>query len=67
VFCDRNRPVHRPGRQWVEHSNASNYRRDVLRPLHKEKLVEYDQRAGTVVLSPPGVDFVESNIPLTLA
>jgi len=28
--------------RWVEHSNASVFRRDIVRPLHKTKLIEYD-------------------------
>jgi hypothetical protein len=27
---------------WLEHSNASVYRRDVLRKLHRERFIEYD-------------------------
>lgn len=51
---------------WVEHNNASVYRRDILRPAHKAKLVEYDSMAGTVELSPLGAQFVEQNLPLAL-
>lgn len=49
-------------RQWVEHSNGSVYRRDVLRPAHKKKLIEYDQRSELVHLSPRGTDEVEMSI-----
>jgi hypothetical protein len=48
--------------EWAERSNASNYRRDVLRPMHKLKLVEYDPTAGTVALSPIGVRQVEDRL-----
>jgi hypothetical protein len=44
---------------FVEHSNPSVFRRDVLRPAHKAKLIEYDQSAGTVTISPLGVEHVE--------
>lgn len=44
----------------VEHSNASVFRRDVLRRAHKAKLVEYDQATGTVVISPLGIEYVEA-------
>lgn len=47
---------------WVEHSSASNYRRDVLRPLHQQKLIEYDEDKKIVYLSPKGIEFVEKNI-----
>ncbi|MCA1694402.1 MAG: hypothetical protein LC749_06585 [Actinobacteria bacterium] len=53
-------------RAWVEHTNASVYRRDILRPAHKAKLIEYDSTIGTVELSPLGVQFVEQNLPLSL-
>ena len=45
--------------QWVEHSNAAVYRRDVLRKAHRSKLLEYDAAAGTVEISPVGIDYVE--------
>ena len=44
---------------WVEHSNPSVFRRDVLRPAHKNKLIEYDQGAHTVQISPIGVEYAE--------
>ena len=36
---------------WTEHSNASVYRRDILRKEHKARNLEYDEEAGTVELS----------------
>jgi len=50
---------------WVEHPKLSDYRKDVLRPLHKDKLVEYDGSTGLVHLSPLGVTYVEERLPLT--
>ncbi len=47
---------------WLEHSNASVYRRDVLRAAHKERLIEYDGSTGTVHLSPRGVAYVEDEL-----
>lgn len=47
---------------WVEHSNATNYRRDVLRPLHRLKLIEYDEDKKLVHISPKGILFVDKNI-----
>jgi hypothetical protein len=44
---------------WVEHSNASVYRRDVLRPAHRERLIEYDSTARTAQVSPLGIAQVE--------
>jgi hypothetical protein len=44
---------------WAEHSNASVYRRDILRKGHKDRLLEYDEEAGTVEISPRGVEYAE--------
>lgn len=46
----------------IEHSNASVFRRDVLRRAHRDKLLEYDERSRTVVISPLGVKRVEEKI-----
>lgn len=48
--------------KWIEHSNASVYRRDVLRRLHREKLVEYDEHTRVVHLLPPGARYVEEQL-----
>lgn len=48
--------------EWVEHSNSTYYRRDILRRAHKEKLLEYDAEARTVTISPSGVAYVEENL-----
>lgn len=44
---------------WLEHSNPSVYRRDILVRAHKARLLEYDKASGLVTLSPKGVDYVE--------
>jgi len=44
---------------WVEYANIAHYRRDVLRPMHKARLIEYDEEVGSVRLSPSGVKEVE--------
>jgi hypothetical protein len=49
-------------RSWVESKNSTEYRRDILGRLHKEKLVEYDPAARTVVISPTGVAYVEEEL-----
>jgi hypothetical protein len=51
--------------KWTEHSNPSVFRRDVLRPAHRQKLIEYDARTGVVHLSPLGASYVEDNLPLS--
>ena len=50
--------------RWVEHSNPSAYRRDVLRPAHRERLLEFDERNRVVRISPRGIAYVEENISL---
>ncbi|KAB2958504.1 MAG: hypothetical protein F9K13_13395 [Candidatus Methylomirabilis oxygeniifera] len=47
---------------WVEHSNASVFRRDVLRLAHRQRLLEYDADACTVQISPRGIEHVETSI-----
>lgn len=47
---------------WVECSQLATFRRDVLRPLHKVRMVEYDEKAETVVISPKGIARVETEI-----
>jgi hypothetical protein len=51
---------------WVEHPKLTDYRKDVLRPLHREKLVEYDRATGMVYLSPLGARRVETSLPLII-
>lgn len=47
---------------WLEQKRAADYRNKVLKPMHKERLLEYDQEAGTVALLPPGVAAAEALI-----
>lgn len=47
---------------WLEQKRASDYRAKVLRPMHSERLIEYDQAAGVVSLLPPGVAAAETLI-----
>ncbi len=47
---------------WVEYSTLALFRRDVLRPLHADRLIEFDDKVNTVHLSPTGSAEVEQNI-----
>lgn len=47
--------------EWLEHSNAAVFRRDILRPAHKQRLLEYDEATGDVHLSPVGAQLVEGS------
>lgn len=46
----------------LEHSNATVYRRDVLRKAHKNRILEYNAAAKTVEISPRGSTRVEDEI-----
>ena len=48
--------------RWVEHSNASVFRRDVVRRLHKTKLIEYDKNSKAIEISPLGIEDVETRL-----
>jgi hypothetical protein len=47
---------------WLERPSASDYRRDVLRPAHRDRLVEYDTHQRSVTLSPRGIAYVEKKL-----
>lgn len=48
----------------VEASNASAFRRDVIRPAHKDALIDYEEQERVIRLSPMGIREVENNIDL---
>ena len=47
---------------WTEHSNKSVFRRDVLRKLHANREIEYDEGNEMVIISPLGVERVETKV-----
>jgi len=47
---------------WVEYSNLAMFRKMILKPLHDNKLIEYDKDTEAVFISPLGVLEVESKI-----
>lgn len=47
---------------WIEHSNASVYRRDILKPGHTKRLWEYNTITSNVTISPKGIEDVEKRI-----
>jgi len=47
---------------WVEYSNPAVFKTNIIRGLHKERLIEYDTETDSVVLSPKGAAYVEQNI-----
>lgn len=46
----------------IQHTNASVFRRDVLKKAHAAALVHYDGRSRLVHLLPPGIRFVEDKL-----
>jgi hypothetical protein len=47
---------------WVEYSDYAMFKRTVLTPLHKNRLVEYDRESEAVTISPLGIKEVEERI-----
>jgi hypothetical protein len=45
--------------RWLEHPGLPSFRKDVLKQLHKARLIEYDTGKRTVRLLPPGVTAAE--------
>lgn len=48
--------------EWTEYSGLSDYRSKVLRPLHRQRLIEYDRETDSAVISPTGIAKVETEI-----
>lgn len=46
---------------WVEYKNTTDFKRKVLKPLHKRALVNFDETAGTIEILPPGRSLVETS------
>ena len=47
---------------WTEYARLDHYKSRVLGPLHRERLIEWDRGAEAAILSPIGVEHVESAI-----
>lgn len=45
---------------WLEHPRLPSFRNDVLKQLHKERLIEYDVQHRAARLLPPGVTAAEA-------
>jgi hypothetical protein len=45
--------------RWIEHTSLAVYRRDVLRPGHKQRLWEYDDATWRIHLLTPGIEAAE--------
>jgi hypothetical protein len=47
---------------WVEYSNGSVFRKSVLKPLHKSRLIEFDAAGDRARISPSGGKLVEEQL-----
>lgn len=52
--------------EWTEHSHKSNYRKNVLSKLHKDRLIEWDRETEMAIISPKGIDMIEKTILLKI-
>jgi hypothetical protein len=48
--------------KWIEYSNASVFRTNVLAPMHKARLIEFDQKSGKASISPLGSKMAEDKL-----
>lgn len=48
--------------EWTEYSDFSMFKKSVIVPMHKKRLVEYDKETDTVIISPLGIVEVEQRI-----
>jgi hypothetical protein len=51
---------------WVEYSNPAMFKTIVIRKLHKERLLEYDEDSESIIISPTGAAYVEESLLRTL-
>ena len=47
---------------WVEYSNPRRFKSTIIRDLHKQRFLKYDDDSEAVILSPKGVKYVEENL-----
>lgn len=48
--------------EWVEYSSKSSFKGNVLKPMHKARLIEFNEKTGVVHISPDGINLVEATI-----
>lgn len=47
---------------WIEYSNPAVFKNRIVRGLHKQRLLEFDEESESVILSPKGAEYVEKNL-----
>lgn len=48
--------------EWVEYSNPTVFKRNVIGALHKDRLLEFDRGTEAVTLSPKGIHYIETTL-----
>ena len=48
--------------EWTEHSRKANFKRDIIRKLHDDRLIEWDEETDMAIISPTGISHVETSI-----
>jgi hypothetical protein len=51
---------------WIEPANKSRYVNQILRSLHAQRFLEFDDDGGWCIILPPGLGYVESNYGMWL-
>lgn len=49
-------------RRAVEYQHPTNFRNKVLKPMHKDKLIDYETKNQSIEILPPGILEVESSV-----
>lgn len=49
-------------RRWAEYANPSRFRSEILKSLHAEAMIHYDNQQKVIVLSPLGKRYVEEKV-----
>jgi hypothetical protein len=50
---------------WIEYSRFDDFKRHVLAPLHKNRLIEWDKETDAATISPKGIRVVEEKLNTT--
>jgi hypothetical protein len=48
--------------EWIEYSNPQVFKIKIIKELHKHRFLEFDKDSESIVLSPKGVEYVETNL-----
>jgi hypothetical protein len=47
---------------WIEYTSVSHYKNRIIVPMHSQRLLDFDETTGAVVISPIGIKIVEEKI-----